>query len=141
MKLDDLGSDLLPKLKTMSVNNAMGSHPWKDMDDELLLKSAGLYGIDRATGEQGYNLAAVMLLGRDDVMLSRFHRLEECVHRLKRYPVLLVRVDCPMEELRRRERERGDGQIGQAESQLSELEPRETYDVNVNTAEEKTEVC
>lgn len=70
VKLDDLRLDLLPKLRAMSVNNAMGNHPWKDMDDELLLKSAGLYGIDRATGEQGYNLAAVMLLGRDDVILD-----------------------------------------------------------------------
>lgn len=50
----------------------------------------------------------------DDVMLSRFHRLEECVSRFKGYPVLLVRVDCAIEELRRRERERGDRQIGQA---------------------------
>lgn len=77
----------------------------------------------------------------DDVMLSRFHRLEECVHRLKGYPVLLVRVDCPIEELRRRERERGDRLIGQAESQLPELEPRDTYDVVVDTSEEAAEAC
>jgi ATP-dependent DNA helicase RecG len=32
------------------------------------LKSAGLYGEDKASGEKGYNLAAVMLLGRDDVI-------------------------------------------------------------------------
>ena len=32
------------------------------------MKSAGLYRTDRVTGEQGYNLAAVMLLGRDDVI-------------------------------------------------------------------------
>lgn len=33
--------------------------------DEELLRSAGLYGKDRVTGESGYNLAAVMLLGND----------------------------------------------------------------------------
>lgn len=77
----------------------------------------------------------------DDVMLIRFQRLKECVCRLKGYPVLLVRVDCPIEELRRREKERGDRQIGQAESQLSELEPRETYDVIVNTFEDTAQVC
>lgn len=27
-----------------------------------------MYGIDRATGQQGYNLAAVMLFGKDDVI-------------------------------------------------------------------------
>lgn len=62
--------DLLPKIRTMAINNAMGNHPWKNMNDEELLKSAGLFGIDRATGEQGYNLAAVMLLGKDDVILD-----------------------------------------------------------------------
>ncbi len=46
----------------------VGTHPWSDMTDEQLLKSTGLYGVDRATGQTGYNLAAVMLLGKDDVI-------------------------------------------------------------------------
>ena len=52
----------------MAVNHAMGIHPWKDMDDVELLRSSGLYGVDHATGERGYNLAAIMLLGRDEVI-------------------------------------------------------------------------
>lgn len=40
------------------------------MNDEELLKSAGLYGRDIVTGEEGYNLAALMLLGKDDVILD-----------------------------------------------------------------------
>ena len=40
------------------------------MTDDELLKSARLYSIDRVTGEQGFNLAAVMLLGKDDVILD-----------------------------------------------------------------------
>lgn len=40
------------------------------MGDEELLRSAGLYGHDIATGESGLNLAAIMLLGRDDVILN-----------------------------------------------------------------------
>ena len=40
------------------------------MGDEELLKSAGLYGYDIATGEKGLNLAAIMLLGKDDVILN-----------------------------------------------------------------------
>ena len=54
----------------MAVNNVAGSHPWKKMSDEELLKSAGLYGIDRITGQEGYNPAAVMLLGKNDVILD-----------------------------------------------------------------------
>lgn len=70
VKLEDLKMDLLPKIRTMAANNVVGSHPWKNMSDEEMLKSAGLFGIDRVTGQQGYNLAAVMLLGKDDVILD-----------------------------------------------------------------------
>lgn len=38
------------------------------MTDEELLKSTRLYSMDRMTGESGFNLAAVMLLGKDDVI-------------------------------------------------------------------------
>lgn len=69
-KLDDLRLDLLPKIRVMAQNHAGGTHPWTVMDDTELLKSAGLYGRDIATGEEGYNLAAIMLLGKDDVILS-----------------------------------------------------------------------
>lgn len=40
------------------------------MNDQELLKSAGLYGKDISTGAEGYNLAAIMLLGKDDVILN-----------------------------------------------------------------------
>jgi ATP-dependent DNA helicase RecG len=70
IKMEDLRLDLLPRLRTMATNNIIGHHPWNDMDDSRLLKSAGLYGMDRATGERGYNLAAVMLLGKDDVIMD-----------------------------------------------------------------------
>ena len=40
------------------------------MDDQELLKSAGLYGRDIVNGEEGYNLAAILLLGKDDVILN-----------------------------------------------------------------------
>lgn len=70
VKMDDLRLELLAKVRAMAINNAMGSHPWKNLDEQQLLKSAGLYGVNRATGEEGYNLAAVMLLGKDDVILD-----------------------------------------------------------------------
>ena len=69
-KLEDLRLDLLPKIRIMAQNHAGGTHPWTTMDDTELLKSAGLYGRDIATGEEGYNLAAIMLLGKDDVILN-----------------------------------------------------------------------
>lgn len=68
--MEDLRLDLLPKVRIMAQNHAGGNHPWVTMNDEELLKSAGLYGRDMATGEEGYNLAAIMLLGKDDVILN-----------------------------------------------------------------------
>lgn len=69
-RMEDLRLDLLPQIRTMAKNHAGGQHPWTSMSDEELLKSAGLYGRDIATGEEGYNLAAIMLLGKDDVILN-----------------------------------------------------------------------
>ena len=69
-KLDDLRTDLLTKVRIMAQNHAGGTHPWTAMDDMELLKSAGLYGRDIVTGDEGFNLAAIMLLGKDDVILN-----------------------------------------------------------------------
>lgn len=68
VSIDDLRLDLLPRIRKMATNNIEGMHGWETMTDEELLRSAGLYGTDRSTGEKGYNLAAVMLLGKDDVI-------------------------------------------------------------------------
>lgn len=67
-KLDDLRLNLLPRIRQAAANHAMGRHPWQDMDDMALLRSAGLYGTDIATGETGFNLAAILLLGKDEVI-------------------------------------------------------------------------
>ena len=69
-KMEDLRLDLLPKIRIMAQNHAGGQHPWTTMDDQELLKSAGLCGRDIVTGEEGFNLAAIMLLGKDDVILN-----------------------------------------------------------------------
>ena len=67
--LEDLRLDLLPKLRIMAANNSGNQgHPWSSLSDEELLKSAGLYGKDWETGKYGYNLAAIMLLGKDAVI-------------------------------------------------------------------------
>lgn len=67
---DDLRLDLLPRIRQMAVNNAGGRHPWQDMSDSELLMSAGLYGTDISTGQKGYNLAAIMLLGKDEIIFN-----------------------------------------------------------------------
>lgn len=60
VSIKDLRLDLLSRIRKMATNNIEGIHGWESMTDEELLRSAGLYGTDRATGEKGYNLAALL---------------------------------------------------------------------------------
>ena len=60
---------------------------------------------------------------------------------LHSYPVLFDHVTCNLDELRRRERERGDRQTGSTESMLSTLVPHNTYDMTLDTYNFSTEEC
>jgi chloramphenicol 3-O phosphotransferase len=66
---------------------------------------------------------------------------KECIELLYEYPVLFVHVICPLEELRRREKGRGDRDIGRAEIQLPHLNPQDTYDTVVDTYSLSVEEC
>lgn len=69
VKMEDLRLDLLPLCRQRAVNKRP-AHPWKDLEDMSLLKSAGIYGLDYSTGDFGFNLAGIMLLGKDEVIQS-----------------------------------------------------------------------
>ena len=59
---------LKPQQLRVKINRGMKKCVIADNTDEVaLLRSAGLYGTDIATGETGFNLAAILLLGRDEV--------------------------------------------------------------------------
>jgi ATP-dependent DNA helicase RecG len=66
---DELRLDMMPRLRQMALNRHK-DHPWNKMTDKEIIMSAKLYDEDKETGKKGYNLAAVMLLGCDDVILS-----------------------------------------------------------------------
>lgn len=101
----DLELELLDEARKRA-NNKHPGHPWMDMDDDELLRSANLFGKNYETGEEGFNLAAVLLLGREHVIRAilpayktdavvriddadRFDdRLEVRVNLLRAYPLL-----------------------------------------------------
>ncbi len=61
--------DLIPVVKNLaSIKNE--NHPWKNMSDMEFFKSASLYEENLITGEKGFNLAAVLLFGRDSTIAS-----------------------------------------------------------------------
>ena len=65
----DLKLEMLDEIRERA-SRKQPDHEWLRLDDESLLKSAGLFGKDFSTGDEGFNLAAVLLLGKDEVIRS-----------------------------------------------------------------------
>jgi len=86
----------------------------------------------KAYSDVGMNIIMDTVILKDDKI-----GLNDFVEILRDNPVLFVHVTCPLEELRRREKERGDRDIGQGEGQLAKLNPQDTYDLTVDSSNEK----
>ena len=62
-------SELMPKVRIMAgIKNS--EHPWKNMNDMEIMRSADLYETDPVTGQKGFNLAGVLLFGKDETIFS-----------------------------------------------------------------------
>ena len=68
-----------------------------------------------------------------DHVLSEPWRVTDCLAVLEGIDVVFVGVMCSPEELDRRERERGDRQIGQAAGQLGAVHAHGRYDLVCDT--------
>lgn len=66
---ENLRMDLLQKVRNLAKSKDPNHH-WISMDDIDIFKSAGLYEQDFVTGKSGYNLAAVLLFGKDETIKS-----------------------------------------------------------------------
>ncbi len=83
VELGDLRTDLIARARKMAANQRP-NHPWLAMDDPEMLKSAQLYLKDYRTGKEGFTLAAILLLGKDGVILSVLphHRTDAILRRV-----------------------------------------------------------
>lgn len=69
LTLECLDASIIAKVrKRASIRNQ--SHSWKDMTDEELLRSANLILIDPQTNREGLTLAAILLFGKDNTIMS-----------------------------------------------------------------------
>lgn len=69
LREENLRMDLIPMVKQLAaVKNA--NHPWLSMSPMELFRSSGLYEENFITGEKGFNLASVLLFGKDEVIQS-----------------------------------------------------------------------
>ena len=69
VKISDLRKDLISRARKLA-GNQKPNHPWLEMNNSELLKSAQLYLKDYQSGKKGFTLACVLLLGKDEVILS-----------------------------------------------------------------------
>ncbi|MBQ7558368.1 MAG: putative DNA binding domain-containing protein [Lachnospiraceae bacterium] len=60
--------ELMDKVRELAREQNQEKHPWKSMDDMEIMRSAGLYVQNMVTGESGFNLAAVLLFGKPEVI-------------------------------------------------------------------------
>jgi ATP-dependent DNA helicase RecG len=66
---NELRLDLVECAKKMALGENR-DHPWKNMSAIEIMQSAGLYDEDWRTGKKGFNLACILLFGKDDVIRS-----------------------------------------------------------------------
>lgn len=66
---DDLDLSLMKRVRNLAKSKD-ANHPWIELDDMGIFRSAGLYERDFATGQEGFNLAAVLLFGKDETIQS-----------------------------------------------------------------------
>ncbi len=78
-----------------------------------------------------------------DTVIENHHEswLKESVKLLHKMPVTFVKVTCPLEELERRELQRGNRDIGLAKWQTSHMDFNDIYDLKVDTYKNSTEEC
>lgn len=64
-----LDSSVIAKAKKMAISRNQ-NHVWKEMSDEELLRSANLILTDPETKREGITLAAILLFGKDNSIMS-----------------------------------------------------------------------
>lgn len=65
---NDLRHDLIDRARNLANRNVFKDHPWVNMTDLELLKSANLYRTNKITKESGITLAGIMLFGKDEII-------------------------------------------------------------------------
>ena len=89
-------------------------------------------------------VAGLALAGNDvvaDHVLSEQWRLLDCLQVMSGLSVVFVGVHCSPEELRRRELERGDREVGQAASQQQQVHAHRIYDLECDTTTASPRQC
>ncbi|MEF2246492.1 chloramphenicol phosphotransferase CPT family protein [Paenibacillus sp. IITD108] len=121
-------------LYMLPVDYLNGGKPADTTKDAVLKVIKGMHHALPALVATGNNIIV-------DHVLEERQWLDECVMLLADYKVLFVSVICSLEELKRREMERGDRNIGLANYQYNLVHIHGIYDLEINTELNKTQEC
>lgn len=85
---NDFNRQLFPKIRNLIASRSP-SHPWLSLSDDEILKISGLWKKDYINNSEGYTLASVLLLGKDELIhnILPHYRIEILVRikNLERY--------------------------------------------------------
>jgi ATP-dependent DNA helicase RecG len=70
LTLADFDAATLQRARQLAQAYRDKQHPWATISDEEMLRSAGLWQRDMQTGKEGYTLAAALLFGTPQTLLS-----------------------------------------------------------------------
>ncbi|MGC4940616.1 chloramphenicol phosphotransferase CPT family protein [Kribbella sp. DT2] len=111
-------------------------HEWTD-EEFLPIFQRTVRGFHRA-------VAGTAAAGNDvvvDHILGERWRLTDCLEVFAGLPVYLVGIHCPLPELERRERARGNRTVGRAAVQFPLVHQHLQYDVEVHTDQQSPAEC
>lgn len=81
--LQYLDSDVIRRAKQMALSR-VDNHPWTNMGEEEILRSTGLILTDPDTGDEGITLAAILLFGKDNTIMSVLPQYKtDAIYRVK----------------------------------------------------------
>ncbi|MDE7276913.1 MAG: putative DNA binding domain-containing protein, partial [Lachnospiraceae bacterium] len=81
--LEFLDLELIQKAKKMAVSR-VDDHVWTNMSEEEILRSSGLILTDPDTGKEGITLAAILLFGKDNTIMSVLPQYKtDAIYRVK----------------------------------------------------------
>lgn len=68
--MEDFDLELIKRIRIVASNRRADTHPWEVLSDFELLKSAGLYKVDKNTNKEGFTLGAILLFGKDETITN-----------------------------------------------------------------------
>jgi len=89
-------------------------------------------------------IKAFAMIGKNliiDHVIIESKWLSECIALLHDTNTYFIGVRCPLDELERRERERGDRPLGLARAQFETVHNHSEYDLEVDTKENSSTAC